>query len=192
MPTRPSVSAAAIALLVAAAATSSGCGTTLTSTVEGRSRPRTRPCEEGRPTQIANGGFSIGQDCLLSENTVVGDGIDEVTVWEFDVRHEDGYLECIPETAFIDLRLRPEADLLNETLQVEGKWELGLEEIQSLELDVEQETTIDMMTRNGRPSPYTPIEIQRLLRDEPVGRIPMVYGSNAVVSWARLRIGCAR
>jgi hypothetical protein len=188
MPARNPLPWLAVVLVGAAAA---GCQTTISSTVKGSKTPTTAICEPGQPNRIANGGFTIAQDCVFSENTVIGDGRDEVTLWEFDFSDEEDYAGCFPETAVMELRLRPEGNLLNETLRVEGKWELGLEEIQSLEVGIDQSTTIDMMLRNGRPSPYTPWEIQKLLTGKPAGRIPMVYEQNAVLSYARLDIRCA-
>jgi hypothetical protein len=180
------------AILAALALGAAGCQTTLTSVVKGSKNPPKERCEEGRVTRVENGGFTIAQECLFSDNTVVGDGLEEVTLWEFDFTGEEDHASCYPESAIIDLTLRPEGNVLGESLRVEGKWELGLEEIQSLSEGTDQETSIDMMLRNGRPSPYTSSEIQKLLNEEPKGRIPMVYEANAVVSHARLQIRCVR
>ena len=49
---------------------------------------------------------------------------------------------------------------------------------------------IDMLSRTGRPSPYTPSVLRSLLLEEPRGRLPMVYELNAIVSHAKLTIAC--
>ena len=81
-------------------------------------------------------------------------------------------------------------ELLTEELRVEGRWALGLEAIQSMEIGKEQNIFIDIMLRNGRPSPYTPSEIRTLLLEKHSGVLPMVYELNALVdaprsSWRR-------
>ncbi|MGH0037893.1 MAG: hypothetical protein ACQGVK_22920 [Myxococcota bacterium] len=180
------------ALATSLLAAALGCQTTLTSTVKGSKTPPTVHCADGQTLEVSNGGFTIAQECLFQENGVAGDGFAEVTFWEFDVSRSEDFADCYPESALIELHLRPQGDVLQESLRVEGKWDLGLEEIQSLEVGVDQQTTIDMMVRGGRPSPYTPGEIQALLMAEPQGRLPMVYEQNAVIHFARLEIRCVK
>ncbi len=182
---------AGLLLCVPTLALGLGCKTTLSTTVKGSAKPRTQSCTPGERVEIPNGDFTITQTCLDGGNRTVGDGRGEVTSWRFDLAGDDVW-SCYPESAWIDLRLRPTANLLDDELRVDGRWAMGLEEIQSLEIGREQEIQVDMMMRNGRPSPYTPSEIRRLLTEEFRGQLPMVYEANALVSWARLSIRCSR
>ena len=170
---------------------SAGCSTTLSAKATGSRTPDTAPCTPGERVEIANGDFTIVQTCLNSDNLVVGDGILESTLWSFDFHGQD-VGSCLPESAIVEMRLRPTGHLIGERLRVEDQWAMGLEEIQSLEVGKEQTLVVDMMIRNGRPSPYTPSEIRRLILDAPGHRLPMVYELNALVSHAELEIRCRR
>jgi hypothetical protein len=168
-----------------------GCQTVLSSKVKGSKKPRTETCTPGVRAEVQNGDFTIIQKCVSADNLIVGDGISEMTVWEFEVSEKD-LAECYPETAYIDMKLRPTGHLMGEALRVQGRWAMGLEQIQSLEVGVEQPIQIDMMTRNGRPSPYTPGEVRRLLLEDPTASLPMLYELNAIVYYAELTIHCRK
>jgi len=174
-----------LALVVATGA----CQTTLSSQLRGSAEPATVACTPGERVELRNGDFTIVQSCTSPVNLVVGDGIAEATTWSFAFPEEDA-ADCYPESAILEMELRPTGDLLGESLRVPGRWALGLEEIQSLEPGRKQAMTVDMMLRNGRPSPYTPGEIHDLIVQDPPGRLPMVYELNALVSRARLTIRC--
>ena len=189
--TPDSLARLALSCVLALAFVSIGCRTTLEAKATGSRAPKTRDCSQGQRIDIQNGDFSIVQSCLSQENLVVGDGISEETHWVFDL-HDEDIGSCYPETASIEIRLRPTGHLMTEELRVEGSFAMGLEVIQSMNVGEEQKLIVDMMLRNGRPSPYTPSEIRRLLLEEHGGRLPMVYELNALVSEAKLEIRCRR
>jgi hypothetical protein len=178
--------------VLAAILFAAGCQTTMKSEVKGSKSPKTVRCSLGEVRQIENGGFTIQQKCLFEDNLTVGNGRGEMTVWSFDLSEESALDECFPDYALLELHLEPTQDTLDETLRVEGQWELGLEQIQSLEPGELGKIEIDMMMRNGRPSPYTPAVIRSLLLEEPRGLLPMVYELDAIVSYAKLEIGCRK
>jgi hypothetical protein len=189
--TPDSLARLALSCVLALAFVSIGCRTTLEAKATGSRAPKTRDCSQGQRIDIQNGDFTIVQSCLSRENLVVGDGISEETHWVFDL-HDEDIGSCYPETASIEMRLRPTGHLMTEELRVEGSFAMGLEAIQSMNVGEEQKLVVDMMLRNGRPSPYTPSEIRRLLLEEHGGRLPMVYELNALVSEAKLEIRCRR
>lgn len=181
--------AASVVLALLVGIPSTGCQTTLSARASGSKHPRTLRCEPGEYAELPNGDFTIVQNCTSADNLVVGDGIAEATRWSFDLSDQD-VESCFPESARIEMQLRPTGDLLGERLRVQGRWAMGLEAIQSLEPGRTQELVVDMMLRNGRPSPYTPSEIRSLLLADPAGQLPMLYELNALVSEAELTIRC--
>jgi hypothetical protein len=187
---RPGLAAACLSLMSLVLAT--GCQTTMKSEVKGKQRPKTVRCSLGEMKQVENGGFTIQQKCLFEDDLTVGDGSGEITLWSFDLSEEKALDECFPDYALLELDLQPTGDTLDERLAVENQWELGLEQIQSLEPGELATVEIDMMMRNGRPSPYTPSVIRSLLLEEPRGHLPMTYELNAIVSYAKLEIGCRK
>ncbi len=174
-----------------AMATSLGCSTNLSATAKGSRTPDTAACTPGERVEVTNGDFTIVQTCLNSDNLLVGDGILETTLWRFDFQGQD-VGSCFPESAILEIHLRPTGNLIGERLRVQDQWAMGLEEIQSLDVGKEQTLIVDMMLRNGRPSPYTPSEIRRLILEAQEHRLPMVYELNALVSYAELTIHCRR
>ena len=167
-----------------------GCGTTLSASVRGSSRPNTEDCTPGQRVELPNGDFTIVQTCLDSTNQLAGDGIAEQTLWEFDMSDQD-FAACYPETAVVEVELRPTGDLLDERLRVQDRWAMGLEAIQSLEVGREQTLSFDMMIRNGRPSPYSPSAIRDLLVANE-GVLAMEYEFNALLSRAKIELACRR
>ena len=119
-----------------------GCRTTLEAKATGSRAPKTRDCSQGQRIDIQNGDFSIVQSCLSRENLVVGDGISEETHWVFDL-HDEDIGSCYPETASIEMRLRPTGHLMTEELRVEGSFAMGLEAIQSMSVGEEQKLVVD-------------------------------------------------
>jgi hypothetical protein len=177
--------------LMLALVSATGCSTTLSAKAKGSKKPKTQTCTLGERVEVENGDFTIVQSCVDTENLVVGDGVAESTTWVFDL-HDQDVAECFPEWATIEMRLRPTGDLMGEELRVQQRWAMGLEAIQSLDVGTEQALEVDMMIRNGRPSPYTPSEIRHLILDQYGGTLPMVYELNALVSYAELTIDCRR
>ena len=164
------------------------CQTILSASVKGSRKPTTETCSPGQRVELQNGDFTITQSCLDPDNQVVGDGIAEETTWEFDLSEED-VAACYPETAMIEMQIRPNGRLLDERLRVRDRWAMGLEAIQSLEPGEEQTLRFDMMLRNGRPSPYGPGTIRDLLVDGG-GKLPMHYELNALISSAEITLAC--
>ena len=158
--------------------------------VKGSAKPKTVPCSLGERVEIENGGFTIVQKCVFGSNLTVGDGRSESTLWEFDFSQDKHLDECIVGTATLEMRLRPMTDTLDETLRVEGKWDLGLVQLQNIGPGSEHTIQIDMLSRNGGPSPYTWRVLGALIEEGPRGRLPMVYELNAIVSHAKLTIVC--
>ncbi len=169
------------------------CKTTMTSVVKGSRNPRTSECSLGEATRVENGGFTILQKCVSLDNLTVGDGVAEVTEWNFDLSRSK-YIEelesgCPIESVWIDLELeraRPSYD----SLSVRGKWQLGLEEIQNAEPGSVEPIQINVLQRAGGPSPYTPQVVRELILDDPVGLQPMHYEFDGRVSYARLTLVC--
>ncbi len=167
------------------------CSSTITSEVKGSKSPRTRACELGERVEVENGGFHIVQKCISEENLTVGDGRGEVTTWEFHFSDIDRLRDgCYVQSAILEMQLEPTGNTIDDSLRVRGKWELGLEQIQSLEPGSVQKVEIDLMERGGRPSPYTPPVIRSLILEEPESRVQMLYEFDAIVSWAKLTIDC--
>lgn len=169
------------------------CGTTMTSVVKGSRSPRTEDCSIGQSRQISNGGFTIEQKCVTNENLTVGDGRGEVTRWEFDLSRSK-YIEeleagCPIEAVWIDLELERTSDR-PDSLEVRGKWQLGLEEIRSVYPGSVEEVQIDVLLRAGRPSPFTRQVVREMLLTEPVGLVPMQYEFDGLVSHAKLTLVC--
>ena len=181
-------------MIAALALVGVSCRSPITSEVKGSKSPRTRTCELGERVEVENGGFRIVQKCISEGNLTVGDGRGEVTTWVFELSNDkdldrlrDG---CYVRSAIIELQLEPTGETLDDSLRVRGKWELGLEQIQSLEAGSAQRVEIDMMERGGRPSPYTPRVIRSLILEEPSTGIQMIYEYDAIISWAKLTIDC--
>ena len=170
--------------------TLAGCQTSMKSEVKGSRKPDIISCSLGERVEVANGGFTILQKCVFPENLIVGDGRGEATLWDFDFSQDKHLDSCIVQAATLELRLRPTRDTLDESLRVRGKWALGLVELQNIGPGADHAIEIDMLSRNGRPSPYTPSVLRSLLLEEPRGRLPMVYELNAIVSHAKLTIAC--
>jgi hypothetical protein len=170
------------------------CSSPITSEVKGSKSPPTRTCELGERVEVENGGFRIVQKCVSEGNLIVGDGRGEVTTWEFHFSDEDDIDlfrdGCWVRSAILEIQLEPTGNTIDDSLRVRGKWELGLEEIQSLEPGSVQKVEIDLMERGGRPSPYTPPVIRSLILEEPEARLQMLYEFDAIVSWAKLTIDC--
>jgi hypothetical protein len=181
----------AATIAVSALLASIGCSTTMKSEVKGSRSPKTVSCSLGERAEVENGGFTILQKCVFSENLIVGDGRSEATVWSFDFS-EDKHLDgCIIQAAMLELRLEPMTETLDEELRVQGKWDLGLVQLQNIGPGAVHTIEIDVLSRNGGRSPYTPRVLRSLILEEPYGQLPMVYELNAIVSQAKLTIGCS-
>ena len=169
------------------------CKTTMTSVVKGSRNPRTSECSIGEAARIGNGGFTILQRCVSTDDLTVGNGRGEVTQWDFDLSRSK-YIEelgagCPIEHVWIDLELeRPQSS--PDSLYVRGKWQLGLEEIRSVEPGGVEAVQINVLQRAGGPSPYTRQVVRELILQEPVGFLPMQYEFDARVSYAKLTLVC--
>jgi hypothetical protein len=175
------------------APTGIACKTTMTSVVKGSRSPRTIECGIGEAVQIENGGFTIYQKCVSTENLIVGDGRSEVTEWDFDLSRSK-YIEeleagCPIESVWIELELLRTRSA-PDSLSVRGSWQLGLEEIQNVEPGSVETVQINVLQRAGRPSPYTPQVVRNLILAEPVGHLPMQYEFDGRVSYAKLWVVC--
>ncbi len=169
------------------------CKTTMTSVVKGSRNPRTIECSIGEAARTGNGGFTILQKCLSTDNLTVGNGRGEVTQWDFDLSRSK-YIEeleagCSIEYVWIDLELERTRSS-PDSLSVRGKWQLGLEEIRSVEPGSVEAVRINVLQRAGGRSPYTPQVVRELILQEPVGLLPMQYEFDARVSYAKLTLVC--
>ena len=71
------------------------------------------------------------------------------------------------------------------------KWEFGLEQVRSLDPDLGwQKVEIDMMTRHGSRSPYTPQALREIILQAPGGQVQVEYGYEAIISRATLHLHC--
>ena len=182
------------ALLTLAAALLAACGHSMSVTVKGSKKPDQQVCTLGERGEVRNGGFRIIQKCFFEKNLTVGDGLMEMTTWSFAI--ESGFADavrkdCMIRAATVEMEILPKDDPFNESLAVRDKWEFGLEQVRSLDPDLGwQKVAIDMMTRHGDRSPYTPQALREIILQAPGGRIQVEYGYEAIISKATLHLHC--
>lgn len=170
------------------------CGHTMTATVEGLQHPKTVSCKPGETIEIENGDFRIEERCASEKNRIVGDGKLERVSWDFPIEvsfREAVRKDCIIRSASVELEVQPTADPFDESLAVRDWWEFGLEEVRSLDPDASRQTvTLDMLDRPGGISPYTPETLRELILGASPDGIPIEYGDDALISYAKLELSC--
>jgi hypothetical protein len=131
---------------------------------------------------VINGDFRI----LLGAgpNVALGDGINEVTVWDFDFSH-DSQFDQFPtnaqlETARLTITIIPKSEMFaNDTMRIAGLQPFSPAIYAELPLDSPSDLQLELLDF------YTSQEILQALTAGN-GKIAMVSGSNSIVSSAEL------
>lgn len=150
----------------------------ITATASGDSQPNTAEY----PNAVQNGDFQI----IANSETVplVGDGIDEYTLWNFDFSGDPDYgafsLYDTLAAANLTLTLTPKDSLITtDSIGIDGLLHI-FDPIQSLPVGVTSTITIDLLFY------YDSDEILGSLIGGDIGMIPMKYQDDAVLSFAQL------
>jgi len=142
---------------------------------------------------LINGDFFI-QDIGGTTNTGTGDGIDEQTTWLFDFNNDQNFLTFLQSglltSAYLTLTLTPKDNLVQtDAITIDGLKPFGgcIEcdpydpNVFNLQLDISQTISIDLLF------PYTSSDLLNVLNNNN-GIVPMLYGDDAIVSYAVLSL----
>ena len=150
----------------------------ITATASGDSQPNTAEY----PNAVQNGDFEI----IANSEVVplVGDGIDEYTIWNFDFSGatDDGALSLGDTLAVanLTLTLTPKDSLITtDSIGIDGLLHM-FDPVQSLPVGVTSTITIDLL------SYYDSAEILGSLFGGDIGMIPMKYQDDSILSFAQL------
>jgi hypothetical protein len=137
------------------------------------------------PGSIVNGDFTISQSGIIDGNSVVGDGINEVTTWTLDF-NPGGYASfdtALPlASALLTLTLTPgEAFVSSDTFAILGLPSINSSAVQDSKVDMTQTVQIQLLES------YTSAQILDDLKSLS-GRLNFEYQDDAVISFASLEL----
>jgi hypothetical protein len=152
---------------------------TITANVTGSSTPPTAVF----PESVTNGDFLLNGNHI---STLVGDGIDDVTTWNFDFTKDPNFrsfslMESLT-SAPLTLTLAPKDGLIVTDAVRVGDLPLITTPIQILSVGETATITLNLLDY------YSSSQILGAFTSAESGKLPMVYVDDAVVSFAKLEL----
>lgn len=142
----------------------------------------TTPSTASYPDTVTNGDFLIAAD--YDYHPMAGDGVDDWTTWTFDFT-TDPNCPSLPTwktltSAVLTLTLSPKNGLItNDFVRIESLSDINSPDIQSINVDETKTVEVNMLDF------YTSDKILGIFVGNS-GKIPMFFGDDAIVSYARL------
>ncbi|MEM9216539.1 MAG: FG-GAP-like repeat-containing protein, partial [Cyanobacteria bacterium P01_F01_bin.150] len=130
---------------------------------------------------INNGDFQI----TASFNSVVGDGVDESTRWDFDFTHHSwkSFEDANVRSATLTLTITPKQEFIStDTFKIEGLGDIPLPNATEFSVGEKVTLSIDLLDF------YSDEQILNALIEGDRGKLPMFYEDDAIVSDAQLEL----